>query len=268
MPTIYNDDKNTLGYWLDEYNGITGRLGFFHILYIMSLENQSHPEIDYLSYPVESGNPIMEWADMYESDPGIYRSKGIEYNELDNLFMDRSGLKIFRNRFIQRMSETEPGVSLAPIVERITREFSKKWLDLWQTMFLEYNPIENYNMVEETEKDKTRFTNGKIVTYQGTETNGYDNTDQKKAFNSENWLDTDKQSGSNTLTYGTGNNARKDVNSGTDLSEREYKFTRSGNIGVTTSQQMLEAERKIKMYEYFNEVVFPDIDKQLVLSVY
>ena len=268
MPTIYNNDKTTLGYWLDEYNGITGRLGFFHILYLMSLENQSHPEIDYISYPVESGNPIMEWAQLYEAETDIYRSKGLEYDELDNLYMDRSGLKLFRSRFVQRISETDPGVALAPIVERITREYSKKWLDLWATMFLEYNPIENYKMTEKTIKDKTRFTNGKVVTYSGVETNAMDNTLQRKGFNSANWSDVDKNTGSNTLTYGSGNNARKDTNSGTDLSEREYEFTRYGNIGVTTSQQMIEAERRIKMYEYFNEVVFPDIDNQLVLSVY
>lgn len=268
MPTIYNNDKTTLGYWLDEYNGISGRLGFFHILYLMSLENQSHPEIDYISYSVESGNPIMEWAQLYEIEQGVYRSKGIEYDALDNLYMDRSGSKKIRNRFAQRIDETDPGVALAPIVERITREYSKKWLDLWATMFLEYNPIENYKMTEKTVKDKTRFTNGKIITYQGTEKNEYTDTDKIKGFDSTAWTDSNQQAGENTRSFGTGNNARKDINSGTDLSEREYEFTRYGNIGVTTSQQMLESERAIRMYEYFNEVVFPDIDKQLVLSIY
>lgn len=261
---IYNNNDETLGYWMDEDNGYGNVYGFFHILYLMA-HLDSYP----VSYTTDEGNPIDVW-EMLSGEPGEEIYNGISYEELDHSYMDRSGNKLLRKRFRERLLDTriDYTATLNPIVLRVTRKYSKKWLDLWQTMFLEYNPIENYNMVEETEKDKTRYTNGKIVTYQGTETNGYDNTDQKKAFNSADWLDTDKQSGSNTLSYGTGNNARKDVNSGTDLSEREYKFKRSGNIGVTTSQQMIEAERKLRMYEYFNEVVFPDIDKELALSVY
>lgn len=262
---IYNNDVKTLGYWLDEDNGIGQVYGFFHILYMMA-----HVEHYPVSYTVEEGNPIDTW-EMLSGEPGEEIYKGIPYEELDNAYMDRSGEKLFRKRFLDRLLHTQGNrtATLNSIVLRITRLYSKKWLDIWNTMFFEYNPIENYNMVEEALKDKTTFTNGKKITYAGTETNASNLTSSLKAFDAAgSWKDSDKQEGSNTLTYGTGQNARYDLNSGDDISDHEYKFTRSGNIGVTTSQQMIEQERKLLMFNYFNEIVFPDIDKHLALSIY
>ena len=43
---------------------------------------------------------------------------------------------------------------------------------------------------------------------------------------------------------------------------------RSGNIGVTTSQQMLQSERELWIWNFFRDVVFPDLDSVLVLGIY
>lgn len=61
-----------------------------------------------------------------------------------------------------------------------------------------------------------------------------------------------------------------DVNAqtGTDTHTRNYTLTRTGNIGVTTSQQMIESERDLWMWRFFEDIVFPDIDRILTLSVY
>ncbi len=45
-------------------------------------------------------------------------------------------------------------------------------------------------------------------------------------------------------------------------------LTRSGNIGVTTSQQMIESERVLYIWNFFHMVVFPDLDKLLTLQTY
>lgn len=45
------------------------------------------------------------------------------------------------------------------------------------------------------------------------------------------------------------------------------QLTRSGNIGVTTSQQMIESERSLWRWNFFS-VVFSDIDSVLCLDVY
>ena len=45
-------------------------------------------------------------------------------------------------------------------------------------------------------------------------------------------------------------------------------LTRSGNIGVTTSQQMIEQEINLWKWNFFRDVVFPDIAKALTISLY
>ena len=45
-------------------------------------------------------------------------------------------------------------------------------------------------------------------------------------------------------------------------------LTRSGNIGVTTSQQMIEQEINLWKWNYFRDVVFPDVANALTISLY
>lgn len=82
---------------------------------------------------------------------------------------------------------------------------------------------------------------------------------------------TDAHTGTDAVTYNvtdadTGTQA--DAVTGSDTETRNYELTRTGNIGVTTSQQMLESERAVWLWSFFSDVVFPDIDKLTVLSVY
>ena len=46
-----------------------------------------------------------------------------------------------------------------------------------------------------------------------------------------------------------------------------HKFTRSGNVGVTTSQQMLESERDIAMFNFIG-IVAHDIIKSVCICIY
>lgn len=91
---------------------------------------------------------------------------------------------------------------------------------------------------------------------------------------------------SETTTTATGSSTRTDnlTDNRTDnttrtrtdnLSETESgthsdtrTLTRSGNIGVTTSQQMIEAERELNKWNYFYNIVFPSIDKVLTICTY
>ena len=52
-----------------------------------------------------------------------------------------------------------------------------------------------------------------------------------------------------------------------EIDEDRY-LTRHGNIGVTTTQQMLESEREVWTWNFFYDIVFRDIDKLLTLQVY
>lgn len=67
-------------------------------------------------------------------------------------------------------------------------------------------------------------------------------------------------SGSDTLT-------KKYAESGDEVQARDYEFTRKGNIGVTTSQQMIESEWELRKHILYDEMM-SDVDRVLVLSCY
>ena len=85
------------------------------------------------------------------------------------------------------------------------------WQKLYDTMVVEYNPI--WNVDANVTIDRNTSGSGNA-------------TDAVKGFNSNTWAESDKTD--------TTSEAEEDV----------YE-RRTGNIGVTTTQQMLEQERKI-----------------------
>ena len=56
--------------------------------------------------------------------------------------------------------------------------------------------------------------------------------------------------------------------SGTDTEETGHTLTRYGNIGVTTSQQMLQSEIALWEWNFFKSVVFPNVDGVLTIALY
>lgn len=80
-----------------------------------------------------------------------------------------------------------------------------------------------------------------------------------------------EQSGTfQTETSHTGTFQTETSHTGTYEKEIEYntQIRRSGNIGVTTSQQMIQSEIDLWKWNFFQDVVFKDLAKSLTLSVY
>ena len=73
----------------------------------------------------------------------------------------------------------------------------------------------------------------------------------------------------NSLQHGMQENISERSNSHTDdsTSTTTHEFKRSGNIGVTTSQQMLESERNIAMFNFIG-IVAHDIIKSICICIY
>lgn len=140
--------------------------------------------------------------------------------------------------------------------------YGNKWDKLYATLNFEYNPIENYRMTETESIDKE---NDSAITNTGTITNNNDSVANNKvyAFNtSENPIDTDKVIGESDNTETQNLTERIDANEGIDRT-----MTRSGNIGVTTSQQMINSERELWNWNFFS-VVFEDLNELFTLKVY
>ena len=134
----------------------------------------------------------------------------------------------------------------------------------------------------ETETEETETNTGTQTTLNtGTTTNAKTGTVETETEETETntgtqtTLNTGTQANTKTGTVQmTHNTTDKDTGTqntatgGTDTDTRNYTLHRSGNIGVTTSQQMIQAERDLWLWNFFHTVVFPDVDKVLTIPIY
>ena len=195
---------------------------------------------------------INEIVDIFtDSTAGIFHAlKGIatgesfdwlnndEYLDID-YYVSHSGEK-YASKFYLTMLDHNKDITY--IANVIFNRFKDKWKKIYDAMMKEYNPLENYSMVEDenVNTDITNTSNGSSNVF------GF-NTE------SEDGVADSKNEGSNTTSGKFDDNHRK--------------LTRSGNIGVTTSQQMLESELEIRK-NIFIENVMNDIDSIMCLKIY
>ena len=170
----------------------------------------------------------------------------------------------------------------------------EKWIN---ALNIDYNPLENYDRMEEWSDSGSRTNTGTVsdsgirknTGTQSTESSGKDNfkgsgnttsSDEISAYNSNSFQNDKKNttnSSNSSETNTTANNTRTDnlsesnSNTRTDnLSEKtnsDRKGRAHGNIGVTTSQQMLEYERDIALFNFIG-IVAHDIIKSICICIY
>lgn len=207
--------------------------------------------------------------------------------------------------------------------------YSNKWIRLYNILSLEYEPIENYNMIEtekttstneNTDTITTNTTNSNNVTETNTgnntsndtenttgkntitdsrtiaENNNVTNNNSLYGFNSVSGVNSDSQNGTetrnstdenthnddlkgtrtnehseniNTSKVTSQKNDIKDTKDGThtENGSQDRTLSRHGNIGVTTSQQMLNSEIELWQWNFFSGV-FKDIDTILTIQTY
>lgn len=153
-----------------------------------------------------------------------------------------------------------------------------KWNKLYNVLNSEYNPIENYNRVENTTINNTgnettneNINNSEVLTGGHTNNNTNQNTHKVSAFNDENFSNdsndinnsTDEFIYNNETKTNTGTNTSSKNNTGTN----ETHSTISGNIGVTTTQQMIVSEIELRKYNLVNEF-YSDLDNLLTIGIY
>ena len=139
------------------------------------------------------------------------------------------------------------------------------WQKLWDTTQFEYNPIWNKDGtfkeiqtrdLANTEKEHGSGNNSGSSA--GTE------TDSVKGFNSSNWAEHDKAvtSGSTTGKYSN------DINKqGTDTGTIATERIEQGNIGVTSTQQLIREEREISEFNFY-DYLLEDFTARFCIMVY
>ena len=169
---------------------------------------------------------------------------------------------------------------------------------LYSTIIQEYNPIENYSMTEKIETsyngkeiNATTFTgsekeihsiNEERTEHSQTNEGGTTNVlktspyDSETFFNKEQSTTTQDSPTSSELAIGnTGENTtEKTFENRSDNNVKSFEgrndvvtHTRSGNIGVTTSQQMLESQRALANFNFVG-IVARDIVKRIGILIY
>lgn len=132
-----------------------------------------------------------------------------------------------------------------------------KWID---ALNVEYNPLDNYDRIEEWYTSNTgteQATNNVTSNATSSGTSSTSNTDNSyvTAYDSD-ALHQDAKNESNGGA--TVNNTAADTTTGTNNTTSEGAETRRGrahgNIGVTTSQQMLQAELDIAKWNLYDHI--------------
>lgn len=119
---------------------------------------------------------------------------------------------------------------------------------------------------KDTGTDTTERTNtdtyNREYTEKGTDTTERTNTDTYNREYTEKGTDTTDRT--NTDTY---NRSYTETGTDTTAGTSSRKLTRTGNIGTNTFQNLLQQERNIWMYDFF-EQIFKDVDSVLTISIY
>ena len=226
----------------------------------------------------------------------------VDVNALDiEYFGNRSGYKM-ASPLVDKMTTYPYDLILSDEqIERISKilraKYNKDWTRLWDALQAEYNPIQNYDMVE---SGTSQGTETGTVTNEGTNSTSFteEDTDSStvtvdkdiqtsststakvKPLGGSTFVATREQDQSgqtleNSESNQTDTSTTTDITSSTTGSAENtetrdlavgatHTLTRSGNIGVTTSQQMLESEYQLRTKHFF-DMVFANVDDVLTI---
>ena len=229
------------------------------------------------------------------------------FNEIDARFTNLfAGKELAEEYYIEHSNEKYISPYYAKLLklveeEKITEEqmyeyqssnvankFAVKWYKIFEALMTDYKPLENYDLNEirtpnikrsrigedsieheQSGKDSTNIETVKETTI--------DNETGVYGFNSTNSNPSVTGDGTTSETV-TGNKDKNYVeselhgketknNESTEIESGSETLQRHGNIGVTTSQQMLESEIKLRQYNFVEEML-NDIDTILCLKIY
>lgn len=193
--------------------------------------------------------PRMTLYGMYQYDPTLF--DGVVLPE----GMDKT---LMVNQIIRQSGDLFPYYQVPPQVKSaITEWFTRRkdnFAKLWQGFTAEYNPIENYDRQEDSTETPnithTLSNSGQDASTNEADVQGYNGTDYVP--------------NSRTKSSGTSSTNGTDTESGT----RTYTSRIHGNIGVTTSAQMLEGELNLRRSLDIYALIAEEFERDNLIQVY
>lgn len=110
------------------------------------------------------------------------------------------------------------------------------WKALWESTKLEYNPIENYDRFEDSSEDRESEASG-------TGSSSGQSSNKVRGFDGGRLVDKDSATDSGEST------TRATGQEGVTRTSHIH-----GNIGVTTSQQMIMSEREVAEFSFYDKL--------------
>ena len=133
----------------------------------------------------------------------------------------------------------------------------KEWDKLNLTLYLEWNPLHNYDRTEEwTDGEDGSGTSTGNSSASGTNTS----TDSVAGYNSTTLVDNGK-------TVSTGNSKQDSTSSNSYNKNATHSGTVKGNIGVTTSDKMVAQFRETVKFNIY-DVIIDEFKQRFCLMVY
>lgn len=213
---------------------------------------------------------------MYQYSPDVF-----------DLFKLPDGVSLdsVRDNILMELAELELLYPSNTFMKTAIGIWSSKQLPIWEKLYattkLEYNPIHNYDRTEEWTEEETGNRNENRT--QSLESNGESSgavqssgvdtvKNDVSAFNESTYTPKELQ----TTTLGTENTSSGTAKQTTDITDdtdenSSRNNTRTGrtfgNIGVTTTQQMIEAERNVVKFNIVDYIV-EDFKQRFCLLIY
>lgn len=209
----------------------------------------------------------------------------ISSSELDMILFTDAGCKIISPLVRRFVSDENPSISEtdAELLSKLMQDmFNEQWKHKYAILSETYNPIQNYDMTETEssngnksstllELDKHNITIDDTTKDSGTVKAKTDNSIY--GFNAMNDpKNADSATGTNTTDMtntrtATNSDSIDKTGSSSDKYDDTRTLTRSGNIGVTTSQQMIQSEIDLWQWNFYKDVIV-DVMNMLTLSTY
>lgn len=192
-------------------------------------------------------------ATIYNFEPSIF--DGVE-------FPSNISVQDFVDSLLMQCGEMPVLYSSPPLLKSLIHVWSNvsqyTWNRLAATLTAEYNPIENYDRMEEwsdSNINNSRYTSSTNNTSSG--------STKEQVYGYNNLTTPADNSASNSAST----SADTSDSAGNSTSTGSRKGRAHGNIGVTTTQEMLESERRVAMFNFYDAVI-RDFQKRFLIWVY
>lgn len=159
----------------------------------------------------------------------------------------------------------------------ITFWFSRRLFDferMYKALRADYSPIENYDRIENVKRQHENSGQDKeTLTLNSSTTSTHTGDDtaetQVSAYNETDYTNRDRE----TQNYNT---TTQTQGSGSDSTTREYGLTQSeteetrihGNIGVTTAQQMITEEMRLRATYDIYRIITSEFEREFLIQIY